>query len=380
MTLPTYWTWATPLGAAVDHARIVEMTRVRVRSNLGLDLGPTDSADLVSDFIVDRGFDTPHIGILLQAWGDQYGGSTHALWRNPSDQVSGSDVPYFAQGISDATAWTDSFVARYVANGSPDPYAFWMDTETRITVNNLFPVWSDFKADSRWSTEVCFPNSETWADQNIADPANASNLSDPANQTWINEVRVALFVSQSWAMDQAFFTPVRAQWPSVLTANWRTTHDGYGLDGSALSNVHYQTVGGTHQSAVLYGNSNPQTSGPNRSDYAAQEYPLKITQSGLPWPQRPHAPWILLYGEGGDIAGDEAIAYYNATIGLGSRNGIRHFLVWADTTSTNYESEASWNSFVDAISKTEIATRDRGIQYRDTTTFGHFRPFNHPGL
>lgn len=364
--LPTYWTWAEPLGTAASHPRINQLVRVSTQTNLGADRGAAGTADAVDADVVSLGLSAGAVGVLLQNWGNTYSGGTCRLWRHPDDQLSGSDVPFFANGVQECRTWTRSFIARYLSNGTAEPFAFWMDTESRIIVNNIFSIWSDIQSDPRWSSEEAFPNGETWADQTI--PAPGSSLSDPSNFPWIRAVRPLLIRSQSYAMKRGFFDLIQKQWPQVLTSNWVTTHDGAYLASSAENNTYGVTVGATHQAPVLYGNSNDQFAGPDRGDYARAEYPLKITQSAIQYETRPHSPWILSYGEGGSgLEGLKARDYYDAVIRQGVEDGIEHYLVWSNTLSTEYLVEANWNAFVDEIEYAESVAlaRIKALQEAD---------------
>ena len=367
---PTYWCWAEPLGKAASDPRFIQI----IKKNVGTQSGTT-YANTVCDEIVNRldagTLSSGEVAILMFNWGvpDAPIGNQTALWTSPADgnTVVTSDpefdpgiVPFFQQAITSVSSWTDDFISRYKARQIideriPDPTAFWMDYEERITVGTRwFKQWSDVKADPRFGTEVVTYDGRTWSELGIPDPVDP-NGTLVTNKDHTIAVRPYLLEAQSRAMDLAFFNKLEEEWINCYTANWQTTHDGVHIpaklsSGGALLLPEYQyiaNVGGTHQSPFLY-LGNVTGSG---SDFSVS-YPLEI-QPGK-FSGRPYAPWIEMAGEPGiDSSTVDDVFFW--TVRKPIEDGIEHILLYGADINPGDPAltEEDWNITYDAILRAE---------------------------
>jgi hypothetical protein len=348
-TPQTYWCWGTPLGVAATDPRFIEM----VRFNQG-NLGGTSHAALVSAEVASRGLTKGQVAVEILNWGRI--DTPTSLWRNAADGSGyGNEtiVPFYANAVATVRAWTLAWIAEYqrrqVLNPSiPDPSAFWMDYEERITIGPTWTTqWADFKADPRWSTEVVTFDGRTWAevvaDASIPDPPSPGSGAS-VNAVHTIPVRPFLLESQSLAMYKAFFEPLQAAFPGVKTSNWQTTHDGLHLASEDAEFRYAAVTGGTHQAPVLYG-SNP-------SAYA-ETYSREIDRGLVS--DRLFSPWIEMYGENG-IDDTNVDGVYRWTIQQTSLDGISDILLYADDGSGQPATvEANWDATVAAIDRALVS-------------------------
>ena len=376
--LPTYWCWAPPLGKAANDPRFVQIVKRNVVTQ-----GGTSYANNVCDEIISRlnagTLNDDTLSITMFNWGTEYDNPPQnptLLWKNPIDGtgVVSSDpdfdpgqVPFFQNAIDAVSLWTDDFIAQYRLRQSqdariPDPKAFWMDYEDRITVGTRwFKQWADIKADPRFSTEVVTYDGRTWADLEIPDvPDPDQNGGFIANDVHTIAVRPYLLEAHSRAMDIALFDKLEQEWPNCFTSNWDTTHDGVHVpgeftpSGGATIAERYRytaTVGGTHQTPYLYHVNRTGT-----EDAAGDLpilYPLKI-QPGK-FTGRPYAPWIEMAGEP-DITASTVDDVFFWTVRKPIEDGIENILLYgSDLSGGPALSEFWWNTTYDAILRAENA-------------------------
>jgi len=329
-----------------------------VKRNLG-SLSGTSHADEVVTIIRNRGLAKGQIGIEIRNWGlPTYPAD---LWQNADDgsgvvtadpNFDPSFVPFYAEGIKKTLAWTRAWIAEYqrlqaVHGDVPDPAAFWMDYENRITVGPRWTAqWADIKADPRWATEIVTFDGRTWAevvqDEGIPDPISPG-AGSVVNRDHTIAVRPFLLESMSRAMQVAFFDPLESAFPNLRTANWQTTHDGLHLAAEDADFRYSAVTGGTHQSPVLYGGS--------PADQAAQ-YPLEV-QPGQ-FSGRPYAPWIEMAGESG-IDASNIDDIFRWTVRQSIVDGVDDLLLYGDDVSGAGLVQTNWDLTVEAIDRAEAA-------------------------
>lgn len=377
---PIYPTWAPPLGTAASDDNVIAL----IRPNVGSDKSGTWAANAVCDEIVSRGLVAGEVFIILQNWGDSdtnYPESLCSLWITEDDQTEVASititnalyVPFFDVAAAKCAAWSQAFVTRYLERqvatpAIPDPTAFFMDTEERIIVGSTWTEqWGAVKTDSRWSTEVITYDGRTWADvvsdDSIPDPAVPGGSGSGANRPHSRGVRPYLIESQSRAFDVGLFDVVRAEWPDVICANWRTTHSGIHRPTDPVEDQHTAVVGGTHECAVLY------TETPavfNRT------FPLSIRPGVV---DRPISPWVEFYGEAVAMTPTNYGLWVHWTVTQLRREHLRYrppserqyILTWgAPPPSGSMGSESNWNIWHAAVLAAEAAV----VQPRnDSNTF-----------
>lgn len=350
--VPTYWTWAPPLGAAASLPNYIPMVptpqgRIITSGETGIQL-----ADATTSAITLYGLKPGQVTITFNGWG--YADRSPRLWRHPSDGISGgnsSQVPFYAEGIAECRAWVQDYIDRYLANQVanpeiPDPHAIWLDYEERLFIANQFVSnWASLKTDPRWTTEQVFYGGQTWAqrlaEEGIGDPPNPSGNASGANLAWSLKVGPLLMESMAWALDQALFNLMTEQWPNLKTSNWRTSHSGLHVEAWGRYSAR---VGGTHQAPILYASSLSAL----QADWYDEMNPL--------YADRPYSPWIQFIGEGG-VTGGTIDGYLDLNVAKAWSLGVRDILLWGDPNGS-MNSTANWNAWVEAAKRAEQRGRD----------------------
>ncbi len=350
--VPTYWTWAPPLGEAASLPNYIPMVptpqgRIITSGETG-----TQLADATTAAITLYGLEPGQVAITFNGWGNA--DRSPRLWRHPDDGIPGnsSQVPFYASGIAESQAWVKDYIDRYLANQAadpsiPDPTAVWLDYEERLFIASQFVTnWATMKADPRWESEQAFYGGQSWAqrlaEQGIGDPPDSGGNAAGANLGWSLKVGPLLMESMAWALDQALFGPMIEQWPNLKTSNWRTTHSGLHVETWGMYSAR---VGGTHQGVILYASSVAGL----QSTWYDEMNPL--------YADRPYTPWVQFIGEGG-VNSTTIDDYMALNITKAWELGVRDILVWGNQNGSMAQ-ESNWDLWVKAAGRAERAARDR---------------------
>lgn len=162
------------------------------------------------------------------------GGHYGPLWAHPDDQVSGSDVPYFAQGVAGVAAPMAVFTSSFMAGlGSNDGLvvALPQNVESWVRFNQLFGpdgVSAAFFSDPRFSSEHVV-GSQSWSAiwptlADIDGGAFTADYDQSINAAANHVARRVLYSisvpALDWALKRAL-QPLADALPGRPVSNWR---------------------------------------------------------------------------------------------------------------------------------------------------------------
>ena len=251
---PRIWAWTAPTADTGSTIPIVPLVMTSV--------SPESSATAVADEICDRilalGLGEGEVAITILGFG------RGTLVHNPADALVGSGLPDFlargvpwtSNGVAQAGAWTDAFIARYKLrqslHGVAAPSRFHMDSELRLPTLCYLPnvgacwetapleVFAAMQLDPRWESEPVRLNpgntpvlrtvAAAYADAGSPpfDPAQPRHA--PANRAWSRWWDGFMREAVDGALHEAFYRRVQQAWPGALSSEFAQTMR---LDGGA---------------------------------------------------------------------------------------------------------------------------------------------------
>lgn len=265
--LPRIWAWTAPATSTGAATPIRPLVMVSVSPSSS----PTAVADEVCDRILNLGLGDGEVAITILGFG------RGTLVHNPADALTGTalpdllarGVPWTANGVAQAGAWTDAFIARYkarqAAQAIPSPSRFHMDSELRLPtlcyLPNVGPCWETgplevfaaMQLDPRWSGEPVRMNTgNTPVLRTVAEAyqLGGSPPFDPAqprhaavNRAWSRWWDGFMREAVDGAFHEAFYRRVEEAWPGALCSEFAQSMRIDGLaeaDGSIREYVDFE--------------------------------------------------------------------------------------------------------------------------------------------